>query len=118
MPLVLPHLKSNRLRGIAVTTTQRSSVIPDMPTVAETLQGYEAVTWYGVIGPKALPTDIVTRWNKEINRILQLPDMKERMLNDGAEPAGGTPEHFREVIRRDISKWQKVVQVSGIRLGN
>jgi tripartite-type tricarboxylate transporter receptor subunit TctC len=118
LPLVAPHLKSNRLRGIAVTTTQRSSAVPDMPTVAETLQGYEAVTWYGVLGPKASPTDIVTRWNKEINRILQLPDVKERMLNDGAEPAGGGGEHFREVIKRDIAKWEKVVKVSGIRLGN
>jgi tripartite-type tricarboxylate transporter receptor subunit TctC len=115
LPTVISHVKSNRLRGIAVTTAKRSNAVPDIPTVAETVAGYEAVNWAAVLGPKALPKDIVTRWNNEINRTLQLADVKERMAGDGIEPAGGSPERFREVLKRDIAKWQKVVKIAGIK---
>jgi tripartite-type tricarboxylate transporter receptor subunit TctC len=111
----IPHIRSNRLRGIAVTSAKRSSAVPEIPTVSEALQGYEASTWYGILGPKALPIDIVLRWNKEINRFLQLSETRERMASDGMEPAGGLPEQFRDVIRRDIAKWQKVVRIANIR---
>jgi len=70
------------------------------------------------LGPKALPRDIVARWNSEINRIVQLPDVKERMAGDGLEPAGGSPERFREVLKRDIAKWQKVVKIANIKPGS
>ena len=86
--------------------------------MAETVPGYEAALWYAVLGPKGLPRDIVARWNSEINRVLQLPDVKERMAGDGLEPVGGSPERFREVLRRDIAKWQKVVKIAGINTGN
>jgi tripartite-type tricarboxylate transporter receptor subunit TctC len=112
---VIPQMKSNRLRGIAVTTAKRSSTLPDVPTVAETIPGYEAVSWSAVLGPKGLPKDIVARWNSEINRVLQLPDVKERMAGHGMEPAGGSPERFREVLKRDITKWQKVVKTANIK---
>ena len=92
--------------------------MPDIPTVAETIPGYEAVTWAAVLGPKALPKDIALRWNREINRILQLPDVRERMAGDGMEPTGGSPERFREVLKRDAAKWQNVVRIGNIKLGS
>ncbi len=115
MPSAIPHLKTNRLRGIAVTTAKRSSAVPDIPTVAETVPGYEASGWSAVFGPKGLPKDIAARWNSEINRILQLPDVKERMAALGMEPAGGSPEHLRDFVKREIAKWQNVVKVANIK---
>ena len=116
MPVMIPQVKSKRLRSIAVTTAKRSSTAPDIPTVAETVPGYEVVSWTAVLGPKALPKDIIARWNRELDRILQLSDVKERMAGYGMEPAGGSPERFREVLKRDIAKWQKVVKLANIKL--
>ena len=76
------------------------------------------MTWTAVLGPKALPKEIVARWNREIDRIVQLPDVKERMAGDGMEPAGGAPERVREVLKRDIAKWQKVVKTANIKPGS
>jgi tripartite-type tricarboxylate transporter receptor subunit TctC len=118
MPPMIPQVKLNRLRGIAVTTAKRSNAVPDIPTVGETVPGYEAVQWFAILGPKALPKDVVTRWNNEIDRIVQLPDVKERMAGEGLEPAGGSPERFREVLKREIAKWQKVVKIAGIKPGS
>jgi tripartite-type tricarboxylate transporter receptor subunit TctC len=110
-----PHVRSKRLRGIAVTTPRRSNAVPDIPAVAETLPGYEALTWTAVAGPKGLRKDIVARWNTEINRVLQLTDVRARLAGDGVEPAGGSADRFREVLDRDVAKWQKVVKVAGIK---
>jgi tripartite-type tricarboxylate transporter receptor subunit TctC len=118
LPLVIPQVKSNRLRGIAVTAAKRSNAVPDIPTVGESVPGYEAVQWYAFLGPKALPKDIVTRWSNEINRILHLPDVKERMAGDGIEPGDGTPERFREMLKSDVAKWQKVVKIANIKPGS
>jgi tripartite-type tricarboxylate transporter receptor subunit TctC len=118
MPPMIPQVKANRLRGIAVTTVKRSNAVPDIPTVAETVPGYEAAQWFAVLGQKALRKDIVARWNKEIDRIVQLPDVKARMAGEGLEPAGGPPERFSEVLKRDIAKWQKVVRIGGIKPGS
>jgi tripartite-type tricarboxylate transporter receptor subunit TctC len=115
---MFPQIKSNRVRGIAVTTAKRASAVPDFPTVSETVPGYEAVQWFAVWGPKALPKDLVARWNREINRVLQLPDVKERMTGDGVEPVGGSPERFHEFLKRDVAKWQKVVKIAGIKPGS
>ena len=118
MPQTIPQVKSSRLRGIAVTTGRRSNAVPDIPTVGETVPGYEAVNWSAILAPKALPKDIAARWNKEINRILQLPDVKARMAGAGMEPAGGSPERFREVLKRDVAKWKKVVNTANIKPGS
>ena len=115
IPSVISHLKTNRLRGIAVTTARRSSTVPDIPTVAETVSGYEASGWSAVFGLKDLPKDIAARWNSEINRILKLPDVKERMTALGMEPAGGSPDHLRDFLKREIAKWQNVVKVANIK---
>ena len=109
------QVKSNRLRGIAITTSNRSKAAPDIPTVAETVPGYEVMQRFALLGPKALPKDIIARWNEEINRILQLPDVKARMAGDGTEPVGGSPERFREVLKREIDTWRKVIKSANIK---
>ena len=118
LPVMLPHVKANRVRGIAVTAAKRSNAVPDIPTVAETVPGYEAVSWAAILGPKALPKDIVARWNREIDRILQLSDVKARMAGDGMDPVGGSPERFHEYLKRDVAKWQNVVKIANIKPGS
>jgi tripartite-type tricarboxylate transporter receptor subunit TctC len=85
--------------------------------VGETVPGYESVSWAAILGQKGLSRDIAARWNTEINRILQLPDVKERMAASGLEIVGGTPAHLRKVLADDIAKWQKVVKTADIKLG-
>jgi tripartite-type tricarboxylate transporter receptor subunit TctC len=114
---MIPHHKANRVRGIAVTSVKRSNAVPDLPTVGETVPGYESVSWSAILGQKGLPKDIAARWNAEINRILQLPDVKERMAASGLEIVGGTPAQLRKVLAEDIAKWQKVVKAANIKLG-
>lgn len=115
---LIPQVKSNRLRGIAVTAAKRSNAVPDIPTVAETVPGYEAVTWAAILGPKALPKEIIARWNSEISRIVQMADVKERMAVGGMEPVGGSPARVGDMLKRDIAKWQKVVKIANIKPEN
>ena len=110
MPSTVPHVKTGKLRGFAVTTPKRVSALPDMPTVAETVPGYEAVIVYGVMGPKGLPADVVRRWNESVNKVVQTMQMKERLANDGMEAIGGPPEIFHGMIKRDVEKWRRVVR--------
>ena len=117
LPSIIPQIKSKRLRGVAVTTAKRSNAVPEIPTVGETVAGYEAVGWQGVVGPKGLPRDIVTRWNREINHLLQLSDVKERLAADGIDSAGGSSEHFHEFLRHEIAKWQRLVKDVGTNPG-
>ena len=116
MPAMVSQNKAGRLRGIAVTTAKRINVVPDMPTVGETVPGYEAVLWYGCWGPKNLPKDIVTRWNTEIAKALKTPAMQERLAGEGLEIAGGPPEQFRDVLKRDVPKWIKVVKEANVKV--
>jgi tripartite-type tricarboxylate transporter receptor subunit TctC len=109
MPATIPHVKANRLRGIAVTGDKPAAALPGVPTVGETVKGYEVVLWWGLFGPKGLPKDIVGVWNKGVADILKAKDMQERMAGEGIEPLGGPPERFRAAIRRDVEKWRKVV---------
>ena len=118
LPALIPQVKANRLRGIGVTTAKRSAALPDVPAIAEIIPGYEAVNWGALWGPKGLPANVVTLWNSEINRILLLQDVKERLAASGLEPAGGTPERLREIIQRDVAKWQAVVKAAGIKAVN
>ena len=111
------HVKANRLRAIAVTSAKRSAAMPDIPAVGETVPGYDTVSWQAILGPKALPKDIAARWNKEIDRILQLPELRARLTGEGMEVIGGPPTRFLDVLQRDVAKWQKVVKVAGIRAG-
>ena len=110
-PATIPLVRSNRLRALAVTTSKRSVALPDLPTVAEAgVPGYEVVLWYGVLGPKGLPQNIVGRWNAEIRRATKLPDMKDRLTAEGFEIADSPPEVFQAVLKRDVAKWTKVVR--------
>ena len=111
----IPHVKAGRLRAIAVTTSKRSMLLPDLPTVSETVPGYEVIHWYGMWGPKGLPREIVARWNREVARVLQTEEMKKRMAGEGLDPAGGPPEQFLKTIRRDVEKWDRVVNEAKIK---
>ena len=113
--VMLPHVKSGRLRGLAVTSVKRNSALPDVPTIAETLPGYEATLWYGIWGPRGLPRHIVNLWNAEIRKAAQSADVKQRFAAEGVDPADGPPELFRDVVQRDVTKWIKVVKTANIR---
>ena len=109
-------VRSGKLRGLAITTPARVAALPDLPAVAEALPGFEVVGWYGVIGPANLPRPIVTRLHDELVRILNLPEVHERILADGSEPVGSSPEDFRRFMLADLAKWAKVVKESGAKL--
>jgi tripartite-type tricarboxylate transporter receptor subunit TctC len=108
--------RGGKLRAIAVTTPKRVAVLQDIPAMAEALPGFAVVGWYGVIGPAKLPAPIVARLNDELLKILAQPDIRERILADGSEPAGGTPEGFRQFMLADQEKWARVVKESGAKL--
>lgn len=111
------HAKSGRLRAVAVSTPQRIDALPSVPTVSESgLKGYELILWHGLIGPKNLPPAIVSRVNSELNKILTNKDMQDKLAGDGVSAAGGTPEQFGSLIKRDIETWQRVVKKAGIKL--
>ena len=115
-PATIPLARSNRLRAIAVTTTTRSSAMPELPTVAESgVPGYEVVLWYGVLGPKGLPKTLIDRWNAEIRKATKVPDMKERLISEGFEIDDSPPSVFQAVLKRDVEKWQRVVRDAKIR---
>ena len=117
-PMVIyPHVKTHKLRGIAVTSAKRSAAMPEIPAIAETLPGFETLSWQAILGPKALPKTIADRWNTEINHVLQLPEIKDRLASDSMEVAGGAPERFLDLLKRDVAKWQKVVKTAGIKPG-
>jgi tripartite-type tricarboxylate transporter receptor subunit TctC len=117
-PLVLlPHVKSGRLRALAVTGARRLPAAPQLPTVAEAaLPGFEASLWYGVVGPARLPGALVARWNGELVKTVQAPEMRERLTGEGVEAIGSTPEQFAEHLRTESAKWAKVIREARIRL--
>jgi len=117
LPPALPHVKSGRLRALAVTTKARSPLLPDVPTVAESgLPNFETVAWFGVFAPSATPREIVARLSTEIAKIAKSPEMQERLIALGAEPVGGSPEEFAAIIARDIAKWTTLAKSVGIRV--
>ena len=110
----LPHLKSGKLRALAVTGSKRSRAAPELPTIAELgFPGYEANNWLGLMVPAGTPVPIILRLNREIVKIFEQPDMHERLAAQGGEAATGSPEKFAEYIRAEIRKWAKVVKSSG-----
>jgi tripartite-type tricarboxylate transporter receptor subunit TctC len=112
---VVPQVKSGRLRALAVSGARRLPTLPDLPTISEAgVPGYEASGWFGLLVPAGTPAEIVTRLNREVNRILTLADVRERLLELGAEPASTTPAQFGEFIRGENSKWGRFIQEQGI----
>ncbi|HXI36669.1 MAG TPA: tripartite tricarboxylate transporter substrate binding protein [Burkholderiales bacterium] len=112
----MPHVKSGKLRAIAVTTAKRIPALPDVPTVAESgVPGYDVVLWHGLIGPKGLPRPIVERISAEAAKALKLRDTADQLQNDGVAPAGGTPEQFGAQIKKEIGIWRKVATDAGVK---
>ncbi len=117
LPAVLPFIKNGRVRALAVTGERRSSILPDLATVAQSgLPGYEASVWYGVLAPNGTPRDIVAKLNTELNRIIGLPEVRERLAVLGADPIGGSPEAFGTLIRSSVAKYVKVVKDANIQV--
>jgi tripartite-type tricarboxylate transporter receptor subunit TctC len=110
----LTHVRSGRLKALAVSSSKRSPVVPELPTIAEAaFPGYEAATWYGVLAPAGTPVPIVRKLNAEIAATLNHPDLKQRMSSQGADPAPTSPEEFAAYIKSEVAKWAKVVKESG-----
>lgn len=109
----MPQVKNGRLRAIAVTSSKRSAAAPELPAIAETVPGYEASGWYAALGPAAMPRELIGKINNDMNRIMKMPDVMQRLAGDGVEAVGTTPDQFGTYLRAEISKWGKVVQASG-----
>ena len=107
-------LEAGRLRALAVTSKERMAGAPNVPTVAETLPGFEVVSWYGVLGPAGMPPAVVIRLNSDINRIIVQPDMKKRLLALDLEPTPLTPVQFGDYLRQNISMWSRVIKDAGV----
>ena len=115
-PAVLPHIKSGRLRALAVSSPARLAALPDVPTVAESgWPGFEADQWYGLVAPARTPGDVVLRLNAEVNKALALPDVAQQMAIEGATPMPGAPESFGLLIAREIPRWAEVVRAGQVR---
>jgi tripartite-type tricarboxylate transporter receptor subunit TctC len=113
--VVLPHVKSGKVRALAVTGQKRSRLMPELPTIAETLPGYNASGWYGLFVPAATPKPIIARLSSESIKVLKMPDVIERLSSQGAEPVGSTPEEFGAYVRSEIDKWANLVKVANMK---
>jgi tripartite-type tricarboxylate transporter receptor subunit TctC len=120
LPSAMPHIKSGRLKALAVTSAARSGALPDVPTVEEvggpTLKGYEASSWFGLLAPAGTPMDVVNRVQQETAKALATATMKERLLSQGAIPGGITSAEFVKFIAAETAKWAKVVKASGAKV--
>ena len=112
--IALPHVQSGRLRALGVGSLKRSAVMRDVPTIDEAgLKGYESIAWYGLLAPAKTPAAIVDLWQRDTAKALQIPEVRERLLAQGAEPVGSTPAQFATVIGDDMRKWGKIVRETG-----
>jgi tripartite-type tricarboxylate transporter receptor subunit TctC len=116
LPSSIGHIKGGRLRALGVTTAQRDPSLPDVPTVGDTVPGYEASAWFGMGAPKGTPRDVIEKLNAEVNRALADPAMQKRLAELGGKPIPGTPEDFGRVIAAETAKWEKVVNESGAKV--
>ena len=111
-----PLIKSGKIRALAVTTAQRSSVYPDLPTLAEAgIPDYDVTTWHGWLGPRGTPRPVISVMNTELGKVLKFPDVIKMMADDGGVPIGGTPDDFRKHIVAEIERWKKLVKENGIK---
>ena len=112
----LPLTRAGKIRVLGITSLARSRVVPDVPTVAETLPGLELIGWYGVVAPKRTPAAVVNRLNSAINDVLRAPDVRDRLMADGSETVGGPPAAFEQHMRSELQRFRKVIREAGIRL--
>jgi tripartite-type tricarboxylate transporter receptor subunit TctC len=114
IPSAINHVKSGKLRVLAVNSSKRSAGLPDVPTIDESgFPGFDLSSWFGMVGPAGLPHDIAVRLQREIARALAIPEMREKFIQQGADPVGNTPEEFGEFMRAETAKWAKLVKESG-----
>ncbi len=116
IPSSLPHIKSGRIRALGVASSKRSPALPDVPAIGESLKGFEADSWFGLLMPIATPRDIIMKMNAETMKILAMQEVKDRLLTQGGVAVGGTPEQLAQRIRADVQKWGKVVHTAGVRI--
>jgi len=117
IPAVIHLVRAGKLRALAVTSTKRSASAPDLPTIAESgYPGFDASSWFGLVGPAGLPPDIVTKVSAEVARALKVPEMRDKFIQQGADPVGSTPEEFAEYMRAETAKWAKLVQAVGAKV--
>ena len=113
----MPHVKAGKLKALAVTTAQRSKLAPELPTMAEAgLRGFDISTWFGLFAPAGTPKEIIAKWNAEVAKILNSPEMREKLVVQGAEPAPMTPEQFAAFVQSEIPKYAKIVKASGAKV--
>lgn len=117
IPTLLGHIKSGKMRAIAVTSLQRVDDLAQVPTISESgYKGFDAVTWFGILGPANLPKEVVLKLNSDINKALKDPELQKKLGDQGADVAGSTPEQFGKLIRDDITRWGKIVKESGAKV--
>jgi tripartite-type tricarboxylate transporter receptor subunit TctC len=116
MPSIIGHIRGGELRALAVTTTRRSPELPDVPTVAETVPGYEASALFGMGAPAKTPPEIIEKLNREINAVMSEPEIRKRLVELGGEPLISTPETFGAMVKAETEKWEKVVRFAGIKV--
>ncbi|HEV8517896.1 MAG TPA: tripartite tricarboxylate transporter substrate binding protein [Burkholderiales bacterium] len=116
VPPLYPQVKAGRLRGIAVASAKRLTLLPELPSIAEAgVPGYESTTWFGPLAPAKTPKDIIVKINTQLMQTLQSPDVRERFAAEGIEALGGTPDQFAEYIRSEIARWGRVIKEAGVR---
>ena len=116
IPAAAPHIKSGKLRALAVVAPRRSVALPDVPTVSEAgLHNFDVTTWYGILAPAGTPKNIITRLNGELVKIMNSPEMKEKLAATGTEPLTSTPEEFADYIQREMAKWADVIKRAGVK---
>ena len=116
IPAAAPHIKAGKLRALAIVAPQRSTALPDVPTVAEAgLKDFEVTTWYGILAPVGTPQSVVKRLNAELVKVMHAPEMKEKLTATGTEPLTSTPEEFAAYIKREIVKWRDVIRRAGVK---
>jgi tripartite-type tricarboxylate transporter receptor subunit TctC len=115
VPTSLPYIRDGKIRPLAVTSTARVDVLPDLPLVGDYVPGYEASAWYGIVGPKDTPAEVVDKLNREVNAILAEPDKKKRLAELGASLLPGSPADFGKLLADETEKWRKVIRFAGIK---
>jgi tripartite-type tricarboxylate transporter receptor subunit TctC len=116
-PVLLPHVKSGALRGLAVTSLQRLASVPELPTMAEAgVPGYEVTAWFGFLAPAGTPQAVISRVHADVAKAIAMPDVRERMTAQAAEPIGSTPQEYASFIAAEIAKWSRIVKASGAKV--
>jgi tripartite-type tricarboxylate transporter receptor subunit TctC len=116
LPTLQSHIAGGKIRALAVTSPKRSPIVPNVPTVAETIKGFDANTWFGILAPANTPKPVLATLNAEINKILKDPVVRAAIEKEGGEVLGGTPEQFRDLIKKDIVSWGQEVKASGAKV--